>query len=71
MTTEKHLGWFARETLGIATPNPGTVVKMPITPEMREQLQARADAAGMTLDEYLDHLFAEFADSEEDGDAEA
>jgi len=47
-------GWSCYETLGIAMPNPGTVTKMPITPEMLESLRPKAEAEGLTPEEYLE-----------------
>jgi len=51
--------WECRETVGMAMPNPTSVVKMPIPPEVAERWEREAKAQGISLDDYFDALVAE------------
>jgi hypothetical protein len=52
-------GWSCHETLGLGINNVRPVVKMPIPKEVAERWEQEAKEKGMTLDEYLDIMFAE------------
>lgn len=65
---DKLIGWSCYETVGIGIPNPRPVVKVPIPPEVADRWEREAAERGLSLDEYLDILFAEAeaADGRED-----
>jgi hypothetical protein len=59
------IGWQMEEVVGVSIVNPRGVSVLPVTEEMRESLAAKAEAAGLTILEYLNQQFP----PEEDADA--
>jgi len=51
--------WQATMTVGMAIANTRPTYVLPITPEMRESIQAKADEAGMSFEEYFDRVIKE------------
>ena len=51
--------WSAKMTVGIGITHPAPVAVLPLTPEIRAKIQAKADEAGMSFDDYLDMVIAE------------
>lgn len=49
-------GFYMYSTVGIGIHNPGTVQKWHLTPEQSEALGRAADAAGLTVDAFVDQF---------------
>lgn len=47
-------GWSCYETVGMGLPNPQPRARITITPEMLEKLRPKAEALGLTPEEYLE-----------------
>jgi len=51
---DKVLKWSAWENIGVGIQNPGTVAVLPVTEEMLEAIRGKAEAEGLTPQEYLE-----------------
>ena len=54
-----RISWSCTMMMGIGIANPKSCVVLPITPQMRAGIQARADEAGMSFDDYFDMVVEE------------
>ena len=54
-----RVSWSCTMVVGMGIPNPKSVSVLPITPEIRANIQAKADEAGMSFDDYLDMVIDE------------
>jgi hypothetical protein len=61
--TRRRLAWSATEIVGLGINNPRPVAKLPVPPELRDRWEEEAHEQGVTLDAYLDDLFAEAEDA--------
>jgi hypothetical protein len=52
--------WSAYEDVGLGIPNPRSVAAVPVTLEMLEKLRPKAEAAGLTPEEYLEQMIDEW-----------
>ena len=59
MSDDDRIQWRATMNMGIGIANVRTAVVHHFTPEQIEQLQFVANARGITVDEYLQHLIDE------------
>lgn len=52
--------WAAWENVGVGIQNPGTVAVVPVTEEMLEAIREKAEAEGLTPQEYLEREIDRF-----------
>jgi|APSaa5957512622_1039677.scaffolds.fasta_scaffold239468_2 hypothetical protein len=54
-----RVSWSCTMVVGMGITHPKPVCVLPITPEIRANIQAKADEAGMSFDDYLDMVIDE------------
>jgi len=59
LTDPTRFSWSATMTMGMGIVNQKPIAVLPITSEMRASIQAKADEAGMSFNDYFDMVIDE------------